>query len=114
MDVHEQCAFKKSARLPKRVIDITASDGSTIPFLRESKGKEAPYIALSYCWGTLPTVTTTSSTIQERINGMALESLPQTYIDAVKICRKLGIRYLWIDALCIVQDSIEDWKEHPH
>lgn len=39
------------------------------------------------------------------------ESLPLTFKDAVQITRGLGVRYLWIDSLCIIQDSPEDWKE---
>jgi hypothetical protein len=36
--------------------------------------------------------------------------LPQTFQDAVTIAKNLGIEYLWIDSLCIIQDSIEDWE----
>jgi hypothetical protein len=36
--------------------------------------------------------------------------LPQTFEDAVSTTRALGIRYLWIDSLCIVQDDPEDWQ----
>lgn len=36
--------------------------------------------------------------------------MPQTLQDAIKITRLLGVRYIWIDALCIIQDSREDWK----
>jgi hypothetical protein len=37
-------------------------------------------------------------------------SMPQTYTDAILLCRRLGIQYLWIDALCILQDSRPDWE----
>lgn len=37
-------------------------------------------------------------------------SMPQNFRDAVKLTRLLGIRYLWIDPLCILQDSKEDWE----
>jgi hypothetical protein len=40
---------------------------------------------------------------------MSLSSLPQTFRDAILITRKLGYRYLWIDSLCIIQDSVSDW-----
>jgi hypothetical protein len=36
--------------------------------------------------------------------------LPKTFRDAIVIARKLNIRYLWIDACCIVQDSLADWE----
>ena len=44
-------------------------------------------------------------------NGMALSALPKTFRDAVQIARHLGFNYLWIDSLCIMQDSAEDWRK---
>ena len=41
--------------------------------------------------------------------GITVKSLPNTFRDAITVTRSLGVRYLWIDALCIVQDSEEDW-----
>jgi hypothetical protein len=43
------------------------------------------------------------------MNAIAIADLPKTFQDAIAITRKLDIRYLWIDSLCIIQDSIEDW-----
>ena len=37
--------------------------------------------------------------------------LPQTFRDAMEVAQRLGIRYLWIDSLCIIQDSVEDWQK---
>jgi hypothetical protein len=42
--------------------------------------------------------------------GIPLQDLPQTFRDAVDITRRLGISYIWIDSLCIIQDSTEDWN----
>ncbi|KAG9229079.1 heterokaryon incompatibility protein-domain-containing protein [Amylocarpus encephaloides] len=44
------------------------------------------------------------------LTGIDLKTLPKTFRHAVQISRRLGFRYLWIDALCILQDSIEDWR----
>ncbi|KAF2811249.1 uncharacterized protein BDZ99DRAFT_349823, partial [Mytilinidion resinicola] len=38
-----------------------------------------------------------------------IEELLQTALDAAQICKTLDIQYLWVDALCIVQDSSSDW-----
>jgi len=54
---------------------------------------------------------TTTPTLQSRMQTMTSLSLPQTYRDAVQLTRYLGIRYLWIDSLCILQDSVVDWAE---
>ena len=43
--------------------------------------------------------------------GIAFQSLSKTFQDAVIISFKLGVRYLWIDSLCIIQDSISDWQQ---
>jgi hypothetical protein len=43
-------------------------------------------------------------------DAMDISSLPLTFQDAILITRKLGYQYLWIDSLCIVQDSSQDWQ----
>lgn len=40
-----------------------------------------------------------------------LDDLPKTFQDAVKVTRGLGIQYLWIDFLCIIQGKGDDWKD---
>lgn len=52
-----------------------------------------------------------SSNLKERTREILFASLPLTFRDAVKITRHLKVRYLWIDSLCIIQDSSEDWEE---
>ena len=72
------------------------------------------YVALSYCWGKEPTLTTTQENLQSMRSGISMESLPHTIRDAVVITRKLGVRYLWVDALCILQGTDDaarrDWE----
>lgn len=60
-------------------------------------------------WGDSPPYTTTKATIQARRSGIPLNEMPQTFVDAVKVTRRLGLKYLWIDSLCICQDDSEDW-----
>lgn len=57
------------------------------------------------------TVRLTASTLETYVLGAPVTSHPQTVIDAKLVCRKLGFQYLWIDALCIIQDSQQD-KAH--
>jgi len=66
-------------------------------------------MTLSHCWGGLIPVTTSLSTLAARQRGLPLEELPATFQDAIFLTRRLGFRYLWIDSLCIIQDSPEDW-----
>lgn len=70
----------------------------------------SPYVALSYCWGNVLSFRTTYQTLPGLIHGVKLDVLPKAFIDAVHLTRRLGVPYLWIDALCIVQDSIDDWE----
>ena len=74
--------------------------------------RPARYIALSHCWGSGAHITkTTSSNITLHMKtGIAVDLLPQTFRDAIQICKKLAIEYLWIDSLCIIQDNPQDWR----
>lgn len=100
----------KSA-LPTRVIRIDFENGKVLLRLVETKGHCDSYIALSHCWGdaTHHPLKTTSSSLKAHLANICQEQLPRTFQDAVTIARALGIRYLWIDSLCIIQDDIDDW-----
>lgn len=70
------------------------------------------YITLSHCWGGNLTEKeiTTNSNKQKRLSVVAYRDLPLNFRNAISITRSLGFRYLWIDALCIIQRDDEDWK----
>ena len=68
------------------------------------------YTTLSHSWGGLVPVKLTHETLANLQSGIGLADLPRTFADAVKITYKFGIRYLWIDSLCIIQDDEEDWR----
>ena len=53
---------------------------------------------------------TTSATLEQRKSGIPFDIIPKTFQDAIKFTARLGIRYIWIDTLCIVQDDKEDWR----
>ena len=95
--------------LPRRIIDVGPPDGTVEPCLLESDQRKGLYITLSHCWGGKVPLTTRTDTLEQRKRSILLTSLPKTFRDAVVITRKLGIRYLWIDSLCILQDSATDW-----
>ena len=105
---HSKCSYQVS-KLPTRVIDVGLNDRDE-PHLHISNDQVASYVALSHCWGGSSPVVTTSSTLDAMQQGIPINNLPKTFKEAVAVTRILGIRYLWIDSLCIIQDSAEDWE----
>ncbi|KAK5651028.1 hypothetical protein OQA88_1800 [Cercophora sp. LCS_1] len=106
---HEFCTAPAEAELPTRVIDVGTRDSPVIRLV-EPLGKAARYVCLSHCWGKEQIITTKKATIQERLAGIRMEELSKTFQDAVILTRRLGVRYIWIDSLCIIQDDLEDWE----
>jgi hypothetical protein len=104
---HPQCKSKDDI-LPTRLISIDQSTSETR--LVVSDGSLGEWVVLSHCWGTNRHGITTTSNIEARQEVLDLETLPQMFRDAVEITRKLGFQYLWIDSLCIIQDSRLDWQ----
>jgi len=71
-------------------------------------------MTLSYCWGSTTknsSWTLTTENIDRFRAGIQRNQLPQTFLDVIKLIRKLKERYVWIDALCILQDSSSDWEK---
>jgi hypothetical protein len=92
------------------LIDLGQPENSEAPRLLETLGLRAPYAALSHCWGPpekRPLITTKGNLSQHRVQ---IDHFPKTFQDAFVITRALGLQYIWIDSLCIVQDDEEDWK----
>lgn len=104
-ETHLICHHYQLSRLPTRVIDVGSDYRHDCPRLVEPGAQADRYIALSHCWGNGRHFTTETTNIQERLKGMRWELLPKTFQDAISITRKLGIQYLWIDSLCILQDD---------
>lgn len=107
---HKNCPVGGKTKLPTRVLDVEPADGSHNVRLHISNAQEAEYVALSHCWGTTTPIQTTTANVSDRLNGISMSELPKTFQEAVLVVRRLGIRYLWIDTLCIVQDDTFDWQ----
>jgi hypothetical protein len=113
----------KNGYLPTRLLDLQGGCDSDLrlvithddPELQMLDCMERKYVTLSYCWG-LPDdaalqLKTTHTTLASHKSAIQLNKVPKTISDAIKLCRKLGIRYLWVDALCIIQDDQRDWTK---
>jgi hypothetical protein len=106
------CPKHTEPLLPPRVVDLE-SEGALerLSLHISAPGERAQYATLSYCWGDPPhPFVTTKATLGDP-SKMAWARLPGTIMDAVAVVRGLEIRYLWVDALCIVQDDEVDKTE---
>ncbi|KAH8815533.1 heterokaryon incompatibility protein-domain-containing protein [Xylogone sp. PMI_703] len=109
---HQQCQQIMNPKLPTRVIDVGSE--TVQPFLMISHNEAGRYLALSHRWGALDSKRNMLITKEENVEqfclGIPFDSLPLTYKHSVEVARSLGIQYLWIDSLCIIQDNIHDWE----
>ncbi|QDS76028.1 hypothetical protein FKW77_005064 [Venturia effusa] len=115
LEKHETCP-KPGTYLPTRVIDVGPSDGSREPRLYDTSKEtgelqdhERRYVALSYCWGPPPWFRTEKAVFDSLREAIPMKDLPGTLREAVVVTRVMGLRFLWIDALCIIQDDPDDW-----
>ncbi|KAI4619107.1 uncharacterized protein J4E87_007694 [Alternaria ethzedia] len=99
------------------VIDIENDRLVPLPFEGTMERLEfEPYAAVSYVWGDTGRMDyrTKISNIQSRrkSGGLAatIRKLPKALVQSIRLVHDLGIRYAWIDALCIVQDSSHSWS----
>ncbi|KAK7943091.1 HET-domain-containing protein [Apiospora aurea] len=115
---HVTCQSKSDRELPSRLLDVdTGCKGVRLVDTGDLPAGTA-YATLSHVWGnprtTAPFLVTTQETVDLGNMFIPFEALPQTFQDAVEVTRALDLRYVWIDSLCIIQDSSDDWhKEAP-
>jgi len=96
---------------PTRLLHVGVDPNPDVRLHEVKQGDRPLYVALSYCWGRSDAqeeAKTTRANTQDRLGRIQLSQLPQTIKDAVKVARSLGLAYLWVDALCIVQDDPQD------
>ena len=68
-------------------------------------------MTLSHRWGTAEFLKLTIENYENLKRGFSISDLPKTFRDTITMTWKFGIRYLWIDSLCIIQDSNQDWRQ---
>jgi len=97
--------------LPTWLIDVGPTPPHGTPKLAVTKGRLGRYAALSHRWGGKNPLKTTQANLEQHKRGIPLADLPQTFLDAIHLARQLRLAYIWIDSLCIVQDSHQDWAQ---
>lgn len=96
--------------MPSRVLHISGTGEE--PTIRLSNDHPpAPYVALSYCWGADQPAKTTRANFSSYLSDIDVSTLPATVRDAAIVTRGIGMSYLWVDAMCIIQDDFDDVME---
>ena len=107
---HPACRSVSGDWMPTRVLDVGNTKCSIVRLIEtRPQAVNGPYLTLSHCWGQSEVVKLTTANKDSMHNGIPVPGLPLLYQDAVTVCRRLEIRYLWIDSLCIIQDQELDW-----
>jgi Heterokaryon incompatibility protein (HET) len=118
LDDHPQCRrsltgieLDEHPLLPTRVIDVGSRDGRIPARLFISNGMRGKYVTLSHRWGSIKRQGLEDQRLSEFISAIPAESLTLTFRDTLEVARRLEIKYVWIDSLCIIQDSAgeADW-----
>ena len=112
---HKRCsnpAFGQEMFMPSRLLEIKgSSDDFEVRLIEQAdRDKRVPYITLSYCWGQSRFYVLNSSTRPELLAGVCSARLPKLFQDVFVVVKKLGVERVWIDSLCILQDSNDDWR----
>lgn len=96
---------------PTRLIHVKGNAGRLQA--RVCEGEDRPtnsrYLTLSHCWGSAPIYTLKTTNIVSLTKEIPILKLPQVFQDTFSVAIELGIFYVWIDSLCILQDSKRDW-----
>ncbi|KAK1783665.1 heterokaryon incompatibility protein-domain-containing protein [Copromyces sp. CBS 386.78] len=115
---HALCGPVDPGFSPTRLIYI--HDTSSVQLL-ETKNETTshPYVAFSHCWGKSETLKLlqddpdkgTKGNIEQLCSRIRVQRLPASYREAISVSLALGFRHIWIDSLCIIQNSHDDWAK---
>lgn len=118
MDTHPDCGPTDPLFCPSRLLKLggfksDAPDTLQVILIETKQFSQGmAYACLSHCWGGItPACVTNKNTIHTNFNGIAWSEIPRTFQDAMVLCWRLGLQYIWIDSLCIIQGDEEDWRK---
>ncbi|PVH92456.1 HET-domain-containing protein [Periconia macrospinosa] len=113
MLLHKECKEmsrkSQTTAAPARLLYI--SKGSPVRLCEIPEAECPKYVALSYCWGKnehQKNSQTIKANFKDRLQEVESSQLPKTIVDAIEVTQSLGLPYIWVDALCIIQDDQED------
>ncbi|PKS05407.1 hypothetical protein jhhlp_008783 [Lomentospora prolificans] len=111
---HPNCRTSGRGLLPKRLVQILPGSrpgNCKVRLCESSPSRKAPYVCLSHCWGKHQIIVTTRDNLQLHQNEIRWNDLSTTFQQAIDFSCRLGIEFIWIDSLCIIQDSTLDWEQ---
>jgi heterokaryon incompatibility protein (HET) len=118
IESHDCCPSPTESPLPTRVLMIQKTPNNPSVHLHvPTELERGRYACLSHCWGDgslghIPLRTTHQDNVLERFcANIPWEDLPRTFQDAIVVVLDLGLQYLWVDSLCIIQDDDRDWRK---
>ena len=110
LEGHPGCPRVQTSFRPSRLIDVGTAGHPTIRLCERTEvAAQAKYTTLSYCWGPAPSFTLKETNLRDLKHSISYDVLPKTIQDAIIVTRDLDVQYLWVDSLCIIQDSVDDW-----
>jgi len=104
-----QCANQDSDMLPTRLVCIANPCPRLVSTCHWTARPR--YATLSHCWGDIPFLRLETRNQDAFSRIIPSDQLPKTFQDAIEIAKALGLEYIWIDSLCIVQDDDDDWRK---
>lgn len=110
---HPRCETGNGKR-PTRLIDLRTGIYSLHDLVKLTPNKgnleQVEYAYISACWSSGPAIRLLRSNFEVFTENIFLDELPRSIRDAIFNARGIGIRFMWVDSLCIIQDAIEDWE----
>lgn len=110
---HDECRPLDQGVLPKRVVQILPGSkpgNCKVRLYETSASQRGQYICLSHCWGKHQIIVTNKNNFSRHRTEIPWDALSTTFQDAITFSCRLGIEFIWIDSLCIIQDSNPDWE----
>lgn len=86
-------------QLPARLIELQEHGGLCLVNTKHLQQLDKGFAALSYVWGAGQSFILLSTTQASLTQGFEEQQLPKTIQDAISVTRRIGLRYIWVDAL---------------
>ncbi|KAH6708918.1 heterokaryon incompatibility protein-domain-containing protein [Leptodontidium sp. MPI-SDFR-AT-0119] len=110
---HDRCPSNQDVPLPTRLLYLKHDGERWHVRLAKTLGSVGRYACLSHRWGkqgAAELLQTERGNYEDHLKEISVQSLPRTFQHAIVSSRRLGLQYLWIDSLCIIQDDNADWR----